>query len=70
MEILVALGYHLYVDHPHKYILNYTSAILETPTEFNQLTWNIANDCLKFVLIYYLKLSLRTQRTPKSWNRF
>ncbi len=48
--LLNELGYNLYgiMEHPHKFILYYISAIFETPNkELAQKAWNYLNDSLR-----------------------
>jgi len=43
-EILKALGFNIYVDHPHKYIFPYLKALQVEDTKLMQNVWNFIND--------------------------
>ncbi len=42
-RLLRQFGFILHVDHPHKFVLDY-SRILKAGTNLKQEAWNLAND--------------------------
>jgi cyclin L len=52
-EILKALGFNIYVDHPHKYVFPYLKALQVEDTKLIQHVWNSINDSSRFYFIFY-----------------
>ena len=48
--MLREVGFMMFIDLPHKYILNYLK-LLEGPQELAQSAWSYANDWCSFHLI-------------------
>jgi hypothetical protein len=45
LAMLRELGFSVYVEHPHKFLLNYLNVLgLAEDEVFTQMAWNYAND--------------------------
>lgn len=76
-EVLTELGFILYTEHPHKFILNYVKLICADPSlekPLAQKAWNVINDsartnlCLKFapeaICCAAISMAARALRLP------
>lgn len=76
-EVLTELGFLLYTEHPHKFILNYVRLICPDPSLEQQLAqraWNVINDsartdlCLRFapeaICCAAISMAARALRLP------
>lgn len=52
--ILKEMGFRTYVEHPHKFLLNFISVLkMKDNKELTQKAWNYLNDRFTLSLIYH-----------------